>query len=66
MLIHDIKPEQLSQLERMFGKETKLGLELPAWLLRLRQTAFRPVKEKDFEQTLRLPCLTKTPLAVRG
>jgi hypothetical protein len=52
MLIHHIKPEQFAQLERMFGRETKSGLELPAWLLRLRQTAIRPVIEKDFEQTL--------------
>jgi hypothetical protein len=52
MLIHHIKPSQFAQLEIMFGKETKSGLELPSWLQRLRQTAIEPAIDKDFEETL--------------
>jgi hypothetical protein len=52
MLIHHIKPSQFAQLEIMFGKETKSGLELPSWLQRLRQTAIEPAIGKDFEETL--------------
>jgi hypothetical protein len=52
MLIHHIKPEQLSQLERMFIKETKSGLDIPAWLLMLRKTAIEPARERDFEPTI--------------
>jgi hypothetical protein len=50
MIIHHIKPEQFPQLEAMFGKETKYGLELPPWLLRLRQTAEEEAA-KDFAPT---------------
>jgi hypothetical protein len=39
MLIHHIKPEQFPQLERLFGMETKSGLEIPPWLRSLRDTA---------------------------
>jgi hypothetical protein len=52
MIIHHIKPEQFPQLEAMFGKDTKSGLELPPWLLRLRQTAQLPANVKDFQATL--------------
>jgi hypothetical protein len=53
MIIHHIKPAQISALAKMFGKETKSGLELPPWLLGLRQTAIvAPPKAKDFEATL--------------
>jgi hypothetical protein len=51
MLIHHIKPEQFAQLEVMFGKETESGLEIPPWLIRLRQTAKEPETDKDFAPT---------------
>jgi hypothetical protein len=53
MIIHHIKPEQVSALAKMFGKESKSGLVLPPWLVRLHQTAvFVPLKAKDFEAAL--------------
>jgi hypothetical protein len=53
MIIHHINPAQISALAKMFGKETKSGLELPPWLVRLHQTAVVvPPKANDFEATL--------------
>jgi hypothetical protein len=51
-ILHHIKPEQVLELEGMFGKKTKFGLLLPPWLRRLRETAMVPPKAKDFESTL--------------
>jgi hypothetical protein len=52
MIIHHIKPAQISALAIMFGKESKSGLVLPPWLVRLQQTAMVvSPKAKDFEAT---------------
>jgi hypothetical protein len=51
MILHHIKPEQFSQLEELFGKRTDSGLEIPPWLLRLKETATTPPPDKDFEPT---------------
>jgi hypothetical protein len=51
MILHHIKPEQFSQLEELFGKETDSGLEIPPWLVRLKETAMTPPSDKDFEPT---------------
>jgi hypothetical protein len=48
MILHNIKQEQISQLEAMFGKMTNSGLEIPEWLLRLKETATTS-KAEDFE-----------------
>jgi hypothetical protein len=53
MLIHHIKPEQFPQLEAMFGVETASGLEIPPWLLNLKDTAKTTPKRKDFEPKVR-------------
>jgi len=51
MIIHHIKPDQLSKLEAMFGKVTKSGFEIPLWLRHLKETVRAPVTDKDFEPT---------------
>jgi hypothetical protein len=51
MILHNIKPEQFSQLGKIYGKQTKSGLELPDWLRRLKETATNP-KPDDFEVTV--------------
>jgi hypothetical protein len=50
-ILHHIMPEQVLELEAMFGKKTKSGLQLPPWLLGLRAAAMVPPKVKDFEPT---------------
>jgi hypothetical protein len=52
MLIHHIKPEQLPQLEKFFGKDTSFGLSIPSWLRQLRETATSIAKPNDFDVTL--------------
>jgi hypothetical protein len=61
MLIRHIELEQVAQPESIFGKKTKLGLEIPSGLLRLRQTAIEPTKERDFEPTIPLVGADQTP-----
>jgi hypothetical protein len=51
MILHHIKPEQFSQLEKIYGKKTNSGLEIPDWLRRLKDTAMTP-KHDDFEVTV--------------
>jgi hypothetical protein len=45
LILHNINPDQLTQLEAIFVKETKSGLEIPPWLRDLRETA-SPQAEK--------------------
>jgi hypothetical protein len=47
LIIHNIKPDQIRQLEKIFGKRTASGLAIPRWLVRLKET----VIERDFETT---------------
>lgn len=51
MILHHIKPDQLSTLEVMFGKVTKSGFEIPLWLLHLKETVKTPATPTDFEPT---------------
>jgi hypothetical protein len=48
MLLHNIDPDQLVQLEAMFVQETKSGLEIPPWLRDLRETARPPAEKLTF------------------
>jgi hypothetical protein len=50
MIFHNIKPEQLAELETIFGRMTSTGLEIPEWLQFLRKTA--TPKQIDFEATV--------------
>jgi hypothetical protein len=50
MILHNIKPEQLAELETIFGRKTSTGLEIPEWLQFLRETA--TPKRIDFEATV--------------
>jgi hypothetical protein len=45
MLLHNIVPDQLVQLEAIFVHETASGFEIPPWLRDLRETV-RPPAEK--------------------
>jgi hypothetical protein len=49
MILHNIKPEQLAELETIFGRKTSSGFEIPDWLLCLWETV-RP-KQIDYEAT---------------
>jgi hypothetical protein len=49
MILHNINSEQLAVLEAIFGRKTSTGLDVPDWLISLRETA-RP-KQIDFEAT---------------
>jgi hypothetical protein len=51
MILHNIKLEQFPQLEAMFGKKTKSGLEIPHWLRLLKETATTP-KAEVYEVTI--------------
>jgi hypothetical protein len=50
MILHNIKPEQLTELETIFGRKTSSGIEIPDWLLCLWETA--TTKRIDFEATV--------------
>jgi hypothetical protein len=47
MILHNIKPEQLTELETIFGRKTSSGFEIPDWLLCLWETT--TTKRIDFE-----------------
>jgi hypothetical protein len=49
MILHNIKPAQLAELETIFGRKTSSGFEIPEWLISLRETATQ--HQKDFEAT---------------
>jgi len=50
-ILHHIKPDQVGELEEIFGIKTKSGLLLPPWLRGLRATVMVPQMAKDFEPT---------------
>jgi hypothetical protein len=52
MLIHHIKPDQLTQLEKYFGKYTIFGWSIQSWLHQLRVTAMAKKNPIDFDVTL--------------
>jgi hypothetical protein len=49
MILHNIKSDQLAELEAIFGRKTITGSEIPEWLLFLKETATQ--KQSDFEAT---------------
>jgi hypothetical protein len=50
MIIHHIKTQELSRLEKMFGLTTKTGFLVPAWLHLLQRTA-SDLGPDDFQHT---------------
>ena len=48
LILHNINAEQLAQLEAIFVKKTKSGLEIPPWLRDLRETACPPAEKLIF------------------
>jgi hypothetical protein len=50
MIIHHIKTQELSRLEKMFGLTTKTGILVPEWLHLLQRTA-SDLSPDDFQNT---------------